>query len=112
MSKFSRSKGARGEREFRDILRTYGWACERDGSQAGDLKGDLPAGFRLEIKRAETLKIPDWVKQAKDDAKEDEIPVVVFRRSNLNGDPLGKWHVIEPADSWLARLRELTDLRG
>ena len=112
MGKASRQKGQRGEREWRDLLRLHGWQAERDGSLAGDIKGETPEGIRFEVKRCEVLKVPDWVKQAKDDAKEDEIPVVVFRRSNLNGDPLGKWHVIEPADSWLARLRELTDLRG
>jgi sarcosine oxidase delta subunit len=59
----------------------------------------------------ETLKVPQWVQQANDDAKEGEIPVVVFRRSNLNGDVLGRWHVIEAADSWLRRIRDIELVR-
>jgi len=105
VARFSREKGKRGERDFRDLLRKHGWGAERDGSKDGDLKGELPAGFRFEVKFCEQLKIPVWVKQANDDAQPGEIPVVAFRRSKINGDILGDWHIIEPAESWLARLR-------
>jgi hypothetical protein len=101
----SRDKGQRGERDFRDLLRKYGWNCDRDGSKAGDLKGDLPEGFHFEVKFSETLKVPTWVGQANEDAKEGDVPVVAFRRSNVGGDILGRWHIIEPAESWLQRLR-------
>ena len=104
MAKSQREKGKRGERDFRDLLRAYGYAAERDGTKDGDLKGDLPPGFHFEVKFCETLKIPQWVAQSYGDAKPGEIPVVAFRRSRLNGDILGNWHIIEPADQWIARL--------
>lgn len=54
MSKFSRDKGARGEREFRDLLREHGFEARRGqqfagGNDSPDVVTDLPC--HVEVKR-------------------------------------------------------------
>ena len=80
MGRASRQKGARGEREVRDILRKYGVEARRDGRLDDDLVHGLE-GYHLEVKRREAYELGAWIEQAEEDAKE-RIPVVVFRKSN------------------------------
>ncbi len=66
----------------------------------------------LEVKHQETFNLNQWWKQAKDQAKEDQIPVLMYRKnnvkfrvrmygwlplsySNLNGK--GKWALVDIA---------------
>lgn len=76
----SRQKGARGEREVRDILRAHGYDARRDGRLDTDVVHDMD-GFHLEVKRREKYELDQWLEQAERDASEDEVPVVVFRKS-------------------------------
>lgn len=100
MSKASREKGKRGEREVRDILRRYGFQAMRDGHQREqghqDVIHDIP-GLHIEVKRQERLCLPAWTRQAEMDAGEGKVPVVAYR---TNGEP---WRACLPLED-LAKL--------
>lgn len=94
----SREKGKRGERECAALLRAHGFDARRgqqfngsDGS--ADVVG-LP-GFHVEVKRTESLRVYEAVRQAESDAREGEVPVVLHRR-NRKG-----WLAILRADDFL-----------
>lgn len=80
----SRQKGARGERELAEYLRSYGYEARR-GQQYSGANGDadvvgLP-GFHIECKRVEHLDLYGAVEQSARDAKESaEIPIVCHRK--------------------------------
>lgn len=99
MGKMQQRKGAEGERELAEILRDYGFPCERGGSltygAVPDLKG-LP-GVHIECKRVERLDLPKAVEQAEKDAKRfrDGLPAVFHRK---NRKP---WLVTMPLEDWL-----------
>ena len=87
MGKYSRDKGARGERELANILKSYGYEARR-GQQFCGLNGDadvvgLP-GVHIEVKRTERFKLYDAMEQAERDAREDEIPAGVTRKKKKN----------------------------
>ena len=102
MGAMSRRKGANGERDFRDLLRSHGFTCERDGSERGDLIHNVP-GVHFEVKRCETLALPKWSRQAEVDAGEGEVPVVAYRKSRQ------PWRVDLDAEEFL-RLKRLEAL--
>jgi hypothetical protein len=120
VSKMSRNKGKRAERELVKMLLKYGFSAQRTPySGGGTVKGDLIArdmsacvqGYHLESKRQETLCIPAWLRQAHAQSGHN-IPTVIFRRNNnRDGDPLGLWHIVLPFEDWLADQAELRDLR-
>ena len=85
MSKASREKGKRGEREVANTLKSLGFPARRTAQYCGNT-GDASDvvgvdGFHLEIKRCEKTEIHTWLKQAEHDCG-DNIPVVCHRRSN------------------------------
>ena len=96
MGRRSRQKGARGEREVRDVLRAHGFEARRDGRLDDDLDHNLD-GWHLEVKRREQYQLDSWWKQAVDDAG-DRRPVVVFRKSN------DEWKVVLRLTDFLATL--------
>ena len=98
MSRSQRRKGADAEREFRDLLRQHGFHAERDGTRHGDLRATNLDRYHIEIKRAETLRIPDWLRQTEHDAGE-QIPVLAFRSSRQ------PWRVILPANVFAELLK-------
>ncbi len=81
----SQRKGRGGELELCRILQGHGYPVE--AAQAlnygtiPDLTG-LP-GIHIECKRAETLRLSDWMEQSERDAARfgDGAPAVFFRRS-------------------------------
>lgn len=81
----SRQKGARFERELAKKLREYGYNCRR-GQQYCGANGDADVvgllGIHIEAKAVERLNIHDAVKQAKRDARADEIPAVFHKKNN------------------------------
>lgn len=85
MSRASRQKGARGEREVRDIFRAAGFlGCERTPNSGGlFLPGDLTglSGLHVEVKRAERIELAKWLAQVEDDCPAGAVPVLAFRRS-------------------------------
>lgn len=104
MSKMSRNKGKRGERELASKLREYGYDTRR-GQQYCGANGDadvigLP-GIHIECKRTERLSLYDAMAQAKADARLGEMPVVMHRKNN------SEWLVIQPLSDWIAIYREV-----
>lgn len=84
----SRQKGAAGERELAGILREYGFNTRR-GQQYCGANGDadvigLP-GIHIECKRVEHLNLYDAMAQSNHDAKADETPVVMHRKTDVSG---------------------------
>lgn len=93
MPRFSRDKGARGEREWRDVLIAHGFTAERGCQRSGgpdtpDVEcWELP--IHWEVKRTEKLNVHQAVAQAISDAG-DLTPVVAHRRNR---------------DEWLCTMR-------
>jgi len=100
MGKMSKTKGKVGEREVAALLRKYGFEARRGqqfagGTDSPDVVHDIQ-GFHIEVKRTETTALAAWMKQATEDAKPDEIPVIFHRKNN------GRWLVIMDAEDFLA----------
>ena len=87
MSKFSRDKGKRGEREVALILREHGFEARR-GQQYCGANGDADVvgvpGLHIEVKRTEKFRMYQALDQAINDAREDELPVVFTRKNNCD----------------------------
>jgi len=99
VSASERSKGARGEREVCGELRAFGLEADRTVHNSGlFLRGDITGieGYHLEVKRQETLRVPQWIRQAADECG-DLVPVVTFRQNR------GEWYAALPLHD-LARL--------
>ena len=102
----SRAKGANAERELARLLRAEGFDARR-GQQYCGANGDadvvgLP-GVHLEVKRTEAFRLWDALAQAKHDAREGEMPVVVHRKNNC------EWVVVQPLTDWLKFYRGWSD---
>lgn len=86
----SKQKGARFEREVASKLREYGYSDSRRTAQfcgntgdASDVLG-LP-GIHIEAKHQETMRLYDWMAQAKRDAEaggKGNLPAVFHRKNN------------------------------
>ena len=105
----SRNKGATGERELAKVLRGYGYNCRR-GQQYCGANGDadvvgLP-GLHIECKRVERLNLDDAMAQAKADARDEEIPVVMHRKNN------GEWRVTISLEAFVVIFREWEAEKG
>lgn len=92
----SRAKGAAGEREFANFLRSYGYDARRgqqyNGLDGEDVVSELP--YHFEVKRVERLNIYDAMEQSVRDAK-DKVPVVAHRK-NRKG-----WLITMRAEDWI-----------
>jgi hypothetical protein len=87
------------------ILRSHGFDAWRTPNSGGlRIKGDVLGweGFHLEVKRQETLRVPDWLRQAYLEAADGGVqlvPVVAFRCNRATPlEPIGRWHAIVPLD--------------
>ena len=85
MSRASRQKGQRGEREICNLLKDrLGGDYKRNLSQTRvdggyDVLG--LEGFAIEVKFQEKLNIEKWYKQAVEQAGKEKVPVLFFRKS-------------------------------
>lgn len=105
MSRSERRKGAEGELEAAKVLRAHGIDAHRIPNSGGlRVKGDLTGipGYHFEVKRQETIRLGEWLRQAADEC-EGKVPVVAHR---TNRSP---WYATLPLDD-LARLLELARL--
>lgn len=82
----SKQKGARFERVLASKLREFGYEARRTAQYCGksgdaaDLVG-LP-GLHIEAKHQETMRLYDWMAQAKRDAKGNKLPAVFHKKNN------------------------------
>lgn len=93
MSKFSREKGKRGEREVAKIIQKvvdeiYGENAPR--IQRNTLQSDKGGfdlvgleDFAIEVKRHEKLNLKSWWRQTVKQAGEDKFPVLFYRQNNV-----------------------------
>jgi hypothetical protein len=87
MAASSRRKGLLGEREVARIWQAAGFDV-RNLEASGDHLVVVANGVTIhsETKRAERLKLPEWLRQAADEAPQGTIPVVCFRQNR------GEWY--------------------
>ena len=96
----SQKKGRAAELELSRILQGHGYNVEPGRAlsygEVPDLSG-LP-GVHIECKRAETLRLSEWMAQAERDAQRfgDGAPAVFFRRSR------SPWCVVMKLEDWMA----------
>lgn len=83
----SKQKGARFERQLAGLFRDYGYEARRTAQYCGNT-GDasdvigLP-GIHIEAKHQETMRLYDWMEQAKRDSENsDNLPVVFHKKNN------------------------------
>lgn len=106
VSGFSRSKGARGEREVCAIIRDLlGFDARRRVRQhEGDSDVLGVPGWAIESKNCATLDLPAWWRQAVEQAG-DSLPALFYkvpRRGWRVRWPLSAVLVVQRADDWLA----------
>lgn len=98
MSINSRNKGAQGERELANLLKSYGYQTRR-GQQYSGANGDADVigldGIHIECKRVEKLNIYKAMEQAKHDAREGVAPAVFHRKNHKH------WLVTMELDDWI-----------
>jgi len=98
MGKTSRDKGKRGELELAHELTRLGIECRR-GQQYCGASGDADVvgvpGVHIECKRTETLRLNEAMAQARRDARDGEVPVVIHRRNR------GPWIVVMDLGDWV-----------
>lgn len=110
MGRMQRSKGARGEREWRDELRRMGFTDAIRGRQysghpdAPDVAHGIP-GTHPEVKRTESLSLYKAMEQAAGDAG-NSIPYVAHRRNRR------EWLVVIRADDLLQFARHVLNGAG
>jgi Holliday junction resolvase len=87
----SRRKGVRAEREVAAIWQAAGFEV-RGLEGLGDHVVICGNGltFHSEVKRQERLKLPEWLRQAADEAPQGTVPVVAFRQNR------GAWYAALP----------------
>lgn len=99
-----RQKGAQGEREFFSLLNKFLPArlhMQRELSQTRDGGSDGQCEFcAIEVKRQERLNLPGWLKQAREQAKETQVPVVAYRQSREQWTVLVDMDMVQFA-AWL-----------
>ncbi len=107
MGKYSRDKGARGERMWRDVCRAEGYDAERGcqfydkGSDVADVMG-LP-GIHIEVKCVERLNLRDAMAQSTRDAESEgrgNLPIVAHKKNRM------PWLVTMRAEDWFRIYRE------
>jgi Holliday junction resolvase len=98
----SKQKGSRGERELRDLLKSFGLKARRTQQYSGtEGTSDVTCPdldfLHIEVKRTENFKGYQWIEQAKKDAT-DTIPTVWWRKNKK------QWLVLMEAESLLTIL--------
>lgn len=100
--KSSQHKGRAAELELSRVLQEYGYPVEpgraRSYGKVPDLSG-LP-GIHIECKRAEALRLSEWMEQARQDAQRFGGLPAVFHRRNRES-----WRVTMDLSDWIELYR-------
>jgi hypothetical protein len=101
VSAMQRRKGAVAEREVVDVAKAAGFDRAKRTGDAQQRMGDVTGipGAHVQVKRVETLRIPEWCRELEQACPPHELPVLAFRRS---GEP---WRAVVPLDELLALLK-------
>ena len=107
MGKLSRDKGKRGERMWRDMLRSFGfkkaYRTQQFSGKSPDGSADVNcpelASIHWEVKNVEKLNLWAAISQALFDKPAGKIPVVAHTKNNYG------WLVTLPAEDFLNILR-------
>jgi Holliday junction resolvase len=105
------NKGKRGEREWRDFLRSQGFEARRGKQYSGDEGRDVICPgmpeIHHEVKYQEAVpkKVYEYIEQAANDAQ-DNLPIVAMRRNDYD------WLVVMKADDWMKIVKESTYVVG
>lgn len=105
----SKKKGARGEREVRDLLKSFGIEARRGQQYSGspespDVVSDME-GYHHEVKFTERFKLYDAIDQADDDRAEHEVPLIWHRKKGR------EWVVCIKAEDFMKMYCELKELK-
>jgi len=105
LAKFSRDKGARGEREASAIISDLtGWSVKRRVRQHdGDSDLEGVPGWAIEIKNCATITLPAWWRQAVAQAGTDSFPVLFYKI------PRKGWRALWPISSMVNHDEQLWD---
>jgi hypothetical protein len=108
----SRRKGKAGELELAAWLRDQGVPARRGWSEGHDITTSI-AGLHIECKLTGKLYLYEWLEQADRDAKINQIPIILHRKTfkkpprNALGHQLKKdWVAILDAGDLLALLKK------
>ena len=98
----SKMKGKRGELEVAALLRSHGYDARRGQQFSGspdspDVVHSL-GGFHIEVKYTEAFNAYKAMEQAEGDCKEEDIPVVFYRKKRK------RWMVLIDAEDFLTKL--------
>ena len=110
MSNKSRSKGKRGELQWRDFLRENGFSANRGQQRAGGphspdvICEEMSGIFHCEVKRAEKLNLLSAMTQAIKDSGGERIPYVAHRRNRT------PWMVTMCARDWIEIAKEFSKI--
>lgn len=107
----SRQRGTSFETSLLPALRTVWPHAERRALQGAKDKGDflLPSGlFAIEAKNCSQPKIPEWLREAKAEANNADVPVgVVIAKRRGTTDPMEQFvHMALDDFLWLAKYAE------
>ena len=96
----SKKKGSKGELELAHFLSDRGFTARRGQQYQGtpdspDIICESLNQYHIECKRVEKFRLYDSLKQARDDAGDDQTPVVFHRQNNK------EWVVILSAEDWI-----------
>ena len=94
----SKKKGSKGELEFANLCKEYGFKDARRSQQYAGINNDadvvgLPE-MHIEVKRVERLNIDNAMDQCERDKKDEEMGMVAHRKNNKD------WIISMKADDW------------
>ena len=106
MSAFSREKGKRGERAVAGIIRDLLGVDARRRVRAHGGDSDILGvpGFCIEVKDCAEIRLPEWWRQAVEQAGPNEVPALFYRIPRKGWRvrwPLSAVLVFQRADDWL-----------
>jgi len=90
----SRRKGVKGEAEVARVFQAAGLSVRGlEGKGDHVVRAANGVTIHSEVKRAERLKLPEWLRQAAAEAPQGTVPVVSFRQNR------GEWYAALPLEA-------------